>query len=120
MLYFSVLYGSHFFVLFSRETHKFAVIYVANGQEDKHSILSNSTGSSSFEEFVCGLGWEVDLTTHEGFMGGLQKNKSNGATAPYYCTSTLEVMYHVSTRMPSETEEDRHKKVCQTSLHVPL
>lgn len=43
----------------SRETHKFAVIYVAEGQEDKNSILSNCGGSKAFEDFVSGLGWEV-------------------------------------------------------------
>ena len=44
---------------FSRETHKIAVIYVAEGQEDKNSILSNSGASRAFEDFVAGLGWEV-------------------------------------------------------------
>lgn len=43
----------------SRETQKVAVFYVAPGQEDKHSILSNSKGSKKFENFVAGLGWEV-------------------------------------------------------------
>ena len=46
----------------SRETHKFAVIYVAEGQEDKNSILSNPGGSKAFEDFVTGLGWEVGLS----------------------------------------------------------
>lgn len=45
--------------LFSRETHKVAVFYIAKGQEDKVSILSNTGGSKAFEEFVAGLGWEV-------------------------------------------------------------
>lgn len=42
-----------------RETHKMAVIYVAEGQEDKNSILSNSGGSQAFEDFVAALAWEV-------------------------------------------------------------
>lgn len=44
---------------FSRETHKIAVFYVAEGQEDKHSILTNTAGSQAYEDFVSGLGWEV-------------------------------------------------------------
>lgn len=44
-------------------------------------------------------------------MGGLQRNKSTGASAPYYATSQIEVIFHVSTRMPAETAEDKHKKV---------
>ncbi|XP_014663155.1 PREDICTED: ral GTPase-activating protein subunit alpha-1-like [Priapulus caudatus] len=94
-----------------RETHKIAVIYVAEGQEDKISVLSNPAGSRAFEEFVAGLGWEVDLGQHPGFMGGLQSNKSTGGTAPYYATSSLEVIYHVSTRMPSHTDDSRHVKL---------
>ena len=31
----------------TRETHKIALIYVAQGQEDKNSILSNQHGSVS-------------------------------------------------------------------------
>jgi hypothetical protein len=46
-------------VLSSRQTYKVAVLYVACGQEDKLSILSNTQASRAFEEFVAGLGWEV-------------------------------------------------------------
>jgi len=93
-----------------RETHKLAVIYVAAGQEDKLAILSNTSGSEAFEEFVAGLGWEVELETHTGFMGGLTRNRSTGETAPYYATSSMEIMFHVSTRMPSTSEESRLQK----------
>ncbi|XP_071516521.1 ral GTPase-activating protein subunit alpha-1 isoform X2 [Panulirus ornatus] len=93
-----------------RETHKLAVIYVAEGQEDKMSILSNSGGSAGFEEFVGGLGWEVELATHTGFLGGLQRNGSTGETAPYYATSLTEVVFHVSTRMPSFSEQSMLQK----------
>ncbi|XP_065562907.1 ral GTPase-activating protein subunit alpha-1-like [Artemia franciscana] len=88
-----------------RETHKIAVIYVAQGQEDKVSILSNGAGSSEFEDFVARLGWEIELESHKGFMGGLQRNGTTGETAPYYATSLLEIIFHVSTRMPSDSEE---------------
>ncbi|CAL1547567.1 unnamed protein product [Lymnaea stagnalis] len=84
-----------------RETHKIAVIYIAQGQEDKNSILSNNSASRAFEDFVAGLGWEVDLETHQGFMGGLQQNRTTGNTAPYWANSTCEVIFHVSTRIPS-------------------
>uniref|UniRef100_A0AAX7SW65 Rap-GAP domain-containing protein n=1 Tax=Astatotilapia calliptera TaxID=8154 RepID=A0AAX7SW65_ASTCA len=94
-----------------RETHKIAVFYIGEGQEDKCSILSNSTGSQDYEDFVSGLGWEVDLATHCGFMGGLQRNGSTGLTAPYYATSTVEVIFHVSTRMPSDSDDCLTKKL---------
>ncbi|XP_066199684.1 ral GTPase-activating protein subunit alpha-1 isoform X4 [Saccopteryx leptura] len=94
-----------------RETHKIAVFYVAEGQEDKHSILTNTGGSQAYEDFVAGLGWEVNLTNHCGFMGGLQKNKSTGLTTPYFATSTVEVVFHVSTRMPSDSDDSLTKKL---------
>lgn len=93
-----------------RETHKIAVIYVAEGQEDKNSVLSNTCGSQAYEEFIAGLAWEVELESHTGFLGGLQRNKSTGDTAPYYATSFLEVIFHVATRMPSSSQESLLQK----------
>lgn len=104
--------------LFSRETSKIAVLYVAPGQEDKHSILSNSAGSRAFEDFVAGLGWEVMLDRHAGFRGGFMASSRTGVSAPYFATSTYEIMFHVATRMPSETDEDRHRKVGKTETTV--
>jgi hypothetical protein len=83
----------------SRQIYKMAVLYVGPGQEDQHSILSNTCGSKQFEEFVSGLGWEVELSTHKGYMGGLVKDFAHSITAPYYATPSEEVFYHVSTRM---------------------
>lgn len=73
----------------------------------------NRGGSQAYEEFVAGLGWEVDLELHKGFLGGLQSNRSTGDSAPYYATSTKEVIFHVATRMPCEEGEDKpgQKKV---------
>lgn len=45
-----------------RDTHKIAVIYVANGQEDKQSIISNTGGSQAYEDFISTLAWEVIKT----------------------------------------------------------
>ncbi|XP_060243495.1 ral GTPase-activating protein subunit alpha-1 isoform X4 [Meriones unguiculatus] len=100
-----------------RETHKIAVFYVAEGQEDKYSILTNIGGSQAYEDFVAGLGWEINLTNHCGFMGGLQKNKSTGLTTPYFATSTVEVIFHVSTRMPSDSDDSLTKK-CAASQFI--
>ncbi|OCT64811.1 hypothetical protein XELAEV_18041050mg [Xenopus laevis] len=94
-----------------RETHKIAVFYVADGQEDKHSILSNTGGSQDYEDFLAGLGWEVNLANHCGFLGGLQRNKSTGFSTPYFATSIVEVMFHVSTRMLSDSDDCLTKKL---------
>ena len=37
-------------------------------------------------------------------MGGLQRNQTTGSTAPYYATSTVEVIFHVATRFPVDED----------------
>ena len=54
--------------------------------------------------FISALGWEVELESHNGFLGGLPR-QGCGQTAPYYATPYVEVIYHVSTRMPTDTPE---------------
>ncbi|XP_076666780.1 putative Rho GTPase-activating protein CG5521 isoform X8 [Andrena cerasifolii] len=94
----------------SRETHKIAVIYVSQGQEDKNSILSNVTASKEYENFVARLAWEVELESHTGFLGGLVPGKASGVTAPYFATSFTEILFHVATRMPSDSPESLLQK----------
>lgn len=96
-----------------------AVIYVAPGQEDKNSILSNEGGSVAYEEFLAALAWEVELEAHNGFLGGLQRQGSTGVTAPYVATSFFEAIFHVATRMPGDTPEAVLSKV-STGLLVQL
>lgn len=62
---------------------------------------------------------QVDLATHCGFMGGLQRNGSTGLTAPYYATSTVEAIFHVSTRMPSDSDDCLTKKVESSPCFTP-
>ncbi|KAI1298893.1 Ral GTPase-activating protein subunit alpha-2 [Mortierella claussenii] len=93
-----------------RETFKIAILYVAAGQEGEKAILHNSKGSAAYSRFVGDLGWEVDLADHAGYMGGLEHNGSNGATAMYYCSSTLEVIFHEVVRMPTDPDDPRQVK----------
>lgn len=44
------------------------MFYIAEGQEDKCSILSNERGSQAYEDFVAGLGWEVIHFLQEVFI----------------------------------------------------
>ena len=62
---------------------------------------------------LCG---QVELETHTGFMGGLQRSGATGDTAPYYATSFTECLFHVSTRMPSHSEEALLQKVRRPRL----
>ncbi|KAJ3440176.1 tuberin [Anaeramoeba flamelloides] len=97
----------------SREMQKIGVIYVAPGQTHQNDILSNEFGSPLYEEFVNGLGWEIDISKHVGYNGGLDVYSGvNGRTCPYYADSETEVVFHTITRMPnSETNiQQIHKK----------
>ena len=50
------------------------------------------------------------METHEGFMGGLQRNYRL-KTTPYYANSLTEVLFHVSTRMNNHNDENKISKV---------
>ncbi|KAJ3175950.1 Ral GTPase-activating protein subunit alpha-2 [Geranomyces variabilis] len=93
-----------------RETVKLAVIYVGPGQEDEQSIFHNAQGSPEYRDFVASLGWEVDLATHPGFLGGLERSGANGTTATYYCTSTFEMLFHDVTKMPVDAQDEKQLK----------
>eukprot|EP00003_Mantamonas_plastica_P031727 TRINITY_DN835_c0_g1_i2.p1 TRINITY_DN835_c0_g1~~TRINITY_DN835_c0_g1_i2.p1 ORF type:complete len:1390 (-),score=473.18 TRINITY_DN835_c0_g1_i2:74-4243(-) len=97
----------------SRETIKIGVLYMSEGQTDANAILQNEVGSPQYLEFIESLGWMVDVTEHSGFMGGLDYQKlTTGVNAPYFATSTTEVMFHVPTMMPNNPVDDTqaHKK----------
>jgi hypothetical protein len=95
-----------------RETIKIGVIYVGNEQESARDLIKNEKGSDLYNEFLQGLGWDVDLKTHVGFMGGLDANLTTGTVAPYYSNSTTEVIFHVVTNMPTKPNDQQqiHKK----------
>lgn len=63
----------------------------------------------AYEQFVAGLAWEIELASHTGFNGGL--GSGCGDTAPYYASAFVEALFHVATRMPSDTEEALLQKV---------
>lgn len=54
---------------------------------------------------------QIDLEMHTGYNGGLEANRSTGSTAPYCATSFMEVVFHVSTRIPAIEKDSVTKKV---------
>uniref|UniRef100_A0A7I4XYD0 Rap-GAP domain-containing protein n=1 Tax=Haemonchus contortus TaxID=6289 RepID=A0A7I4XYD0_HAECO len=98
----------------AREVHKVAVIYVADGQEDKQSILSNTTASPCFERFVSELGWQVRIGRgHEGYPGGLPYDTE----APYYAAPDTELIFHVSTHLTGDATQ-KWKHIGNDEVHV--
>uniref|UniRef100_A0AAF5Q077 Rap-GAP domain-containing protein n=4 Tax=Wuchereria bancrofti TaxID=6293 RepID=A0AAF5Q077_WUCBA len=99
---------------YSREVHKVAVIYVAKGQEDKVSVLSNSCGSVAFNEFILRLGWQVQIGhQHYGYSGGLP----SGVSAPYYASADTEIIFHVSTMLDGDITQ-KLKHLGNDEVHV--
>ncbi|KAF9431070.1 Ral GTPase-activating protein subunit alpha-1 [Podila epigama] len=93
-----------------RETFKIALLYVGPGQENEQAILRNNSGSEAYNRFVNDLGWPVDLADHTGYLGGLERNGSNGTSAIYCCSSTLEIIFHETIRMPTDLDDPRQVK----------
>ena len=93
------------------DTHKVAVAYVARDQEDSTSVLSNSRGSPEYETFVRGLGWNVPVNSHQGFLGGIARDGSYGSQIPYFCSATAEMAFHVASMIaPGQSAEETVRK----------
>jgi len=97
-----------------REMFKIGIIYVKPGQENQSVVLKNEMSDRSplFNEFVHGLGWTVDISTHRGYLGGLDPKLTTGTTAPYFANSLNELIFHDITSMPTVQNDDQqiHKK----------
>jgi len=61
---------------------------------------------------------QVDLETHQGFTGGLERNGTNGRTAVYYATSTLELIFHDVTKMPTDPSDIKQLKKVSEHLSI--
>lgn len=87
--------------------YKVGVIYVANGQSDERSILSNDRGSALFECFLKGLGTKVSLKGAEFNSQGLDRSDDLDGTHTYAWRDRItEIVYHVPTMMPTNLDTD--------------
>mmetsp|Transcript_34708 Transcript_34708/g.97864 ORF Transcript_34708/g.97864 Transcript_34708/m.97864 type:complete len:1489 (+) Transcript_34708:260-4726(+) len=106
-----------------REMIKVGLIYVQEGQEEQIEVLRNDSDRRTplFSEFVRCLGWPIDVETHRAYLGGLDPKLTTGVTAPYYATSTLELIFHDLTSMPTTDDPQQiHKKrhVGNDNVHI--
>lgn len=90
-----------------REIVKLGVIYVGQGQYEQKEILANSSSSPEFIEFIQSLGSIVDVKTHEGYLGGIDKEGSVGKQTISYADWQHDVVYHVIPMMPTDPEDDQ-------------
>ncbi|KAI8851661.1 hypothetical protein BC829DRAFT_386568, partial [Chytridium lagenaria] len=95
---------------FGREVMKIAVVYVGPGQEDETVLLRNDGGSVEYQEFVGSLGWEIDISTHPGYLGGLERSRATGTKATYFCGEGVEIVFHDVTKMPTDASDPKQVK----------
>lgn len=53
---------------------------------------------------------KIDVASHPGYLGGLEKSLQSGTKAIYYCTSTIEMIYHEATKMPVDPNDPKQVK----------
>eukprot|EP00116_Pleurobrachia_bachei_P001666 sb/3461928/ len=95
-----------FDLLHNREIQKFGLVYIAKGQEKRDEILGNNIGSAEFEAFVGGLGWEMNWQDLQGFLPTIGKGTGDESSSTiHYATPTLELVFHVSTRLNPGAQE---------------
>jgi len=98
-----------------REGFCIGILYFPKKCKDPYSITN---GSQSYIQFIKQIGWEIDVGTHEGYLGGLE-SAITGDFASYYSDYGSEVIYHIATLMPNNIEpEQAHKKRFITSDNV--
>ncbi|XP_063687478.1 ral GTPase-activating protein subunit alpha-2-like isoform X1 [Bolinopsis microptera] len=90
--------------VFNREIHKFGLIYIARGDEKRKDALSHNVGSKEFEEFVAGLGWEVNWRDLHGYVPTIGTDVMKSTTV-HYANATLEIVFHVGTRLEPGNQE---------------
>ncbi|KAI9342555.1 hypothetical protein BDR26DRAFT_270352 [Obelidium mucronatum] len=95
---------------FSRETIKVALLYVGPGQEDESCVLRNNAASLEYKELVESLGWEISVSNHSGYLGGLERNQTCGTRARYYCDNVVEIIFHDVLDMPTDVHDPKQVK----------
>lgn len=93
---------------------KFGILYQKFGQLTEEAIFGNRNHSPAMDEFLNMLGQRVELSTHEGYRGGLDtKHGQTGTHAVYQVHNDHEIMFHVSTLLPFiETDAQQLQRKC--------
>lgn len=85
-------------------THKIGVVYVGEGQSTEQVILSNTHGSSRYQQFLKGLGQILQLQECPPklvYLGGLDTSGIDGTLTCFWEDDITQVIFHVATLMPT-------------------
>jgi hypothetical protein len=87
--------------------HRIGVIYIGVGQAKENEILANIQGSPAYTEFVSHLGTLVRLKDANMNTQGLDRSADeDGRYAYCWRDRSTEVVFHVTTMMPTDLEND--------------
>jgi hypothetical protein len=87
--------------------HKVGVIYIGEGQTQEADILANVSGSSDYVDFLNGLGTLTKLKGATFNTQGLDREYgSDGQYAFCWRDRVTEIVFHVTTQMPTDLERD--------------
>lgn len=79
--------------------------------------------SGSFLNFLIGLGWPIDPSTHSGYTGGLDlKNLNCGPCVLYYSDFLYQIIFHVSNLLPLDPpgsqQISRKRHIGNDHIHI--
>ncbi|KAH6611114.1 gtpase activating [Trichoderma cornu-damae] len=95
--------------LSSLDGHKVGVIYIGEGQTEEAEILANVSGSSDYIEFLNNLGTLTKLKGANFNTQGLDReHDTDGQYTFCWRDRVTEVVFHVTTQMPTDLERDPH------------
>jgi hypothetical protein len=87
--------------------YKIGVIFVDRNQTTESEILANTRGSPDYEHFLAGLGTRVSIRNAQFNTQGLHAD-TDGEFTYAWRDRVTEVVYHVTTMMPTNLETDPH------------
>ncbi|XP_062444519.1 tuberin isoform X6 [Rhea pennata] len=103
----------------SYDTHKIAVLYVGEGQNNNEiAILSNEHGSYRYTEFLTGLGKLIELKDCQPdkiYLGGLDVCGEDGQFTYCWHDDIMQAIFHIATLMPTK---DLDKYRCDKKRHL--
>ena len=87
--------------------HKAGVVYIGHGQCSEAEILANSGGSDAYDNFLSGLGTQIELKDANLNTQGLDRSSNIDGTHTYaWRDRVTEIVFHVATMMPTDTRND--------------
>ncbi|KAF2161230.1 hypothetical protein M409DRAFT_28269 [Zasmidium cellare ATCC 36951] len=100
------------------DTHKAGIIYVGEEQTSEDEILLNQSGSPDYREFLEDMGSVRRLKGATFNTQGLDRADDNdGAYTIVWNNEVTELVYHVTTLMPSDAHDDK-QTVINKKRHI--